>query len=215
MSLGKEYEEGNVVFDPIMVVGKDFISGSGVDTHYFDYVFSVTPMMSQKKRKKGDPEHFNYVWSGYLNIGLKHRIHLHNIEPDVGLVQQEGKLQLLKDTLDGFLKEFKARLKVPGKKDLTVKNWLNPETSRYTSYVAYNLDKNGNGCISISDCHKTNIIWVYTVRDDNGKVRGQHYSTKEIQTLEELSKGVGRSVKAVQQIRKFFEREVLETTSEK
>jgi hypothetical protein len=215
MSLGKEYEEGTVVFDPLMVVGKDFVSGSGIDTHYFDYAYTVTPVMSQKKRKKGDPEHFRYDWNGYLNIGLKYRIHLHNIEPDVGLVEQEAKLQLLKDTLDEFLKEFRARLKTPGKKDLVVKNWLNPETSRYTSFAAYNLDKNGNGSFSISDCHKSNVIWVYTVRDDSGKVRGGHYSTKEIQTLEEVSKGVGKSIRAIQQLRKFFEREVLDSPSEK
>lgn len=215
MSLGKEYAEGNVLFDPLMVVGKDFISSPGVQTHYFDYAYNVTPLISRKKRKKGDPEHYDYEWSGYLNIGLAVRLHIHNIEPDVGLVKQEEKLVVLKETIDEFIKEFKARLKEVGKKDLHIKKWLNPPDSRYTSYVAYNLDKSGAGSVSISDCHRTNIIWVYMSRDDNGKVRGQQYSTKEIQTLEELSKGIGRSIKAVQQVRKFFEREVFDSPSEK
>lgn len=210
MSLGKEYEEGNVLFDPLTVMGKDFIISDSFNTRYFDYAYSVEAALSKEKRKKGDPERYNYFWGGHINLGLEVKLHLHNLEPDPGLVQQEAKLTTLKDTIDEFVKEFKVRLKAIGKKDLHVKRWLNPPDTRYTSYVAYSLLKDGEGSISISDCHRSNVDWVYIFRDDNGKVRS--HSNKVIQSLEELSKGLGKSIKAIQQLRKFFEREVFDVS---
>lgn len=215
MSDVKPYKDGSVLFDPLLVIGKEFISSCGIQTHYYDYSFGVTPFLSAAKRKKGAPEHYEYDWSGYINIGLDARMHIHNQDNDIGLFLTETKFQLLKDSLEDFVKEFKTRMKTPAKKQVSVKTWLNPMDSRFTGYISYNLDENGNGNLSISDCHKANVMWFYVTRDDAGRVRGKGWSSREVQVVEDLIKGINKAIKGIQSLRKFFEREVTDSPLEK
>jgi len=206
------YAEGTVNFDQIVVMSKEFIAGPDrLDVSYYDYVLEVRPIMSQQRRKKGDPEHYNYIWSGHLNIGKNNsRIHLHPKEGDVGLVEFEQKITILRDKIQLFLDEQNARFKTPAKKQLTDRTWLNEGDTHYTGYVAIHLDKNGCGTLSFADCHRSLVYWVGTYMvDDDTVVDKKDPATKLAQKhLKELVTGLGKVIKAIQTIRSFFEREL-------
>lgn len=206
----KGYDKGNVAFDNLTVVGREFISSPNpLATSYWDYAFSVTCMVDDAPRKKKDPESYVYSWGGHLNIGVDtSRIHLHNMEEDVGLVNQEAKFQLLHDTLKEFIKLYKDWGKVEKRDPIAVKHWLNPLDSRFTGMVSYSLAADGTGTVSIADCHKTIVLWVYIPYKQVTAKDG--YSNKVIKQIEELAKGAGKAVTAIQQLRKFFEREVFD-----
>lgn len=218
MSLGKEYEKGTVLFDRITVLGKDFLFGDKRSINYYGYAVEVTPYLDRDvKRKKGEPEQYCYSWSGHININLGRKIHLHSHDcpmdkNDIGLVDFENKLELLKETINEFIKEYKARLKEPAKKDVSVKKWLNDPNNRFTSYVAYFLDKEGTGTISFSSCDSVQLIWVFVDKDLKGKIYKDQSSNIEIKGLEELCKGISKATNAIKQLRKFFEREVFDVT---
>jgi hypothetical protein len=202
----KGYDKGTVCFDQLTVIGREFVSTTNpLATSYWDYCFTASCRISDEKRKKGAPENYNYSWDGHLNIGIDGvRVHLHNIDDDVGLVKQESKLQLLQDTLKEFLKLYKGWGKEE-KDPVVAKHWLNPEDSRYTGLVSYNLERNGTGSVSIGDCHKTIVIWVpvpYAGRHD--------LANRSAKQIDELVKGVGKAIAAIHQLRKFFEREVFD-----
>lgn len=218
MSLGKEYEKGTVLFDRITVMGKDFLPSSKNANHYYGYVVEVNPYLNKDvKRKKGDPEQYDYNWNGHININLGRKVHLHSHDipmdkNDIGLVDFENKLVLFKETIKDFIKEYKARLKEPAKKDVTVKKWLNNPNDRFTSYIAYFLDKEGSGTISFSSCDTIQLIWIFVDRDEKGKAYKDQLSFVEIKAFEELCKGIDKNINAIKQLRKFFEREVFDVT---
>lgn len=205
-----KYGEGSVLFDNLVVLGKEFTTDPNpLSTSYWDYCFSVSCAINGlKKRKKGAPEEYLYDWTGHLNIGVGNvKIHLHNIDGDVGLVKQEAKLQLLQDTLKECIKLYKTWGKEP-KDPVNVKLWLNPEDSRYTGLVAYSIAADGTGTVSIGDCHKTIVIWLYVPY--TGSKDG--YTTKLIKQVEDIGKGAGKAIAGIQQLRKFFEREVFDVS---
>lgn len=205
-----KHGEGTVCFDNIVVLGKEFTSDPNpLSTSYWDYCFSAAAVINPaKKRKKGDPEEYTYDWSGHLNIGVGNvKIHLHNIDGDVSLVKQEAKLQLLQDTFKEFIKLYKGWGKEP-KKPVNVRRWLNPEDSRYTGMVAYNIAADGTSTLSFADCHKTIVIWLPFTE---GGTRDA-YGAKLVKQVEDLAKGVGKAITGIHQLRKFFEREVFDVS---
>jgi hypothetical protein len=211
-----KYTKGTVNFDPLIVLGKDFLHGPYKSaTTAFEYAFEVKPFLSKAKQKKGEPEKYDYTWSGHFNLIMNSiRIHLHQPADDHGLVDQEQKLNMAKEKLDFFLKEIKTRYKTPAKGSMQERHWLNKLDSGYTGYVALNIDENGGGTFSIADCHKTIIYWCDVWLDPLGKpMKSDDARTNTIKSLEGLSKGLGRAIKAIQELRKFFERE-LESTSD-
>ena len=206
------YAEGTVNFDQITVMSKEFIVGSHrLDVAYYDYVLEVHPVISPKRRKKGEPELYNYHWSGHLNIGKNSsRIHLHPKDGDIGLVEFEQKVAVLRDKIQFFLDEQNARFKTPAKKALTDRTWLNDGDTHYTGYVAIHLDKNGCGTLAFADCHRSLVYWVgsYMV-DDDTVVDKKDPATKAAQKhLKELVAGLTKVIKAIQTTRSFFEREL-------
>lgn len=201
----KKFGEGQVCFDNLVVMGKDFTTDPNpLSTSYWDYCFSVGCVINgTKKRKKGGPEEYIYDWAGHLNIGVGNiKIHLHNIDGDVGLVKQEAKLQMLQDRIKELVKLYKSWGKEP-KEPVHVRQWLNPEDSRYTGMVAYSMAADGTGTLSFGDCHKTIVIWL-PFPGGNAK---DGYSGKIIKQIEDIAKGVGKAITGIQQLRKFFERE--------
>ena len=209
----KGYDKGTVCFDQLIVMGREFFASRyGPYPSFYDYVFSVNPYMSTlKKRKKGDPEHYLYEWSGYINICCEGKsIHLHNVDGDIKLLKQEAKIALLKQTIEEFLKELKAWSKDPDRKEVFVRKWLNPDDSRYTGYVTYHFEKNGAASLSFADCHKSIITWVYSHTDENNVPLKNNVDKALVKHLEELCKGLGKAISAIQNLRKFFEREVFD-----
>lgn len=210
----RNYDKGNVCFDTLTVVGREFVaSANSLATCYWDYAFSVDCVMDrdQPKKKSKGIEHYVYDWTGHLNIGMDNkRVHLHNMDDDVGLVNQEAKLQLLHDTLKEFLKLYKDWGKVEKRKPVVVKHWLNPPESRYTGMVSYSMAADGTGTVSIGDCQNTIVIWVYMPYKQNGGK--DTYVSKIVKQIDEYAKGASKAIGAIQQLRKFFEREVFDVS---
>lgn len=207
----KNYDKGTVCFDMITVMGREFVTNPNpLSTCYWDYAFSATCVMDPTKpKKKKGVEHYMYGWGGHLNIGIDgKRVHLHNIDDDYGLIKQESKLLLLHDTLKEFIKLYKDWGKEENREAVAVKHWLNPPDSRYTGMVSYSLAADGTGQVSIGDCHNTIVIWVYMPWRQNSS-RDSH-DHKIIKQIEDLAKGASKAVGAIQQLRKFFEREVFD-----
>jgi len=208
----KGYDKGTVCFDTLTVLGREFVTNPNpLSTCYWDYVFTANCMLDgTKPKKKGGIEHYMYGWAGHLNIGVDgKRVHLHNMDDDVGLINQEAKLQLLHDTLKEFIKNYKEWAKEENRMPLSIKHWLNPPDSRFTGMVSYSLAADGTGTVSIGDCHNTIVIWVYIPYKSVSAKDG--YSQKIIKQIEELAKGASRAVAAIKQLRKFFEREVFDS----
>lgn len=203
--------KGTVKFDTLTVMGRDFIPPVyNHDTGFYDYAFSVEAFVSNHKPKKGQGDLiYGYLWSGHINICLgSARVHLHNREGDFGLAAMEEKLNIVKDNIDFFLKEHKARIKTPAKKVLNHRVWLNGADTRYTGHTAYELQENGSGVYSIADCHKAIQWWVDVYHNPNGKLMADPSREKTLAQLEVLSKGLDKAVKAIIGLRKFFEREL-------
>lgn len=211
----RNYDKGNVCFDTLTVVGREFFSSvNPLATCYWDYAFSVNCVMDRHppKGKTKGIEHYVYDWTGHLNIGTDNkRIHLHNMDDDVGLVAQEGKLQLLHDTLKEFLKLYKDWGKVEKRKPVVVKHWLNPPESHYTGMVSYSITAHGSGTVSIGDCHNTIVFWLDAPLKQAITAKNT-YVPKVVKQIEDLTKGTGKAVGAIQQLRKFFEREVFDVS---
>lgn len=206
-NLGK----GSIKFDPLLVMGRDFIPPVWQqDTGFYDYAFGVNAYVADDQPKKKQDLVYVYNWTGHINICLgSARIHLHNPENDVGLVGQEEKMLKIKGALELFLKEHKARLKTPGKKDLNVREWLNNgEGTHYTGYLMYQLRKDGGGMFGVADCHKTLHWWIDVWRDEKGKLQVDDSREKTLKQMDTLAKGLGKAIAAIQQLRKFFEREM-------
>lgn len=205
-----KYDKGGVLFDRLTVMGREFVTTTDpLETCYWDYIFEVSPYLSKEpKKKKADPV-YDYNWGGHINIGVdKSKIHLHAMEDDYGLVHQEAKLKIIQDTIKEFIKLYKGWGKEE-KEPVAVRKWLNPEESHFTGKVAYHLNKNGSGGFSIGDCHKTIVIWVYL---PFSMVGPKNEFQRVIKQLEEIAKGAGKAIGAIQQLRKFFERELTDTT---
>jgi hypothetical protein len=166
--------------------------------------------MSEKKTKKGQPIDYRYVWEGHFNLIFNGtRIHLHSQAEDRGLEKQEEKLQLAKDKLDFFLKQIKLRYKTPAKKFIRERHWLNDIASGYTGYVSINIDEIGGGTFALADCHKSIMVWCDVWLDDKGQaVKKDPSRDQAIKSLESISKSLGRAIKAIQELRKFFQREL-------
>ena len=211
-----KYTKGTVNFDTLIVMGKDFIHPPYKSyTNAFEYAFEVKPFMSKGKPKKSEPEKYDYKWSGHFNLIMNSlRIHLHQPDDDHGLVDQEQKLSMAKEKLDFFLKEIKTRYKTPAKDSMQERHWLNKLDSGYTGYVALNIDKEGGGTFSIADCHKSIIYWCDVWFDPvtNKASKKDEPRDNTIKSLEGLSKGLGKAIKAIQELRKFFERELESAT---
>lgn len=210
----KGYDKGTVCFDTLTVVGREFVSSQNpLSTCYWDYAFSASCVMDRdppKKKSKGI-EHYVYDWTGHLNLGMDgRRVHLHNMDFDTGLVEQEAKLQLLHDTLKEFIKLYKDWGKVEKREPVAVKHWLNPPSSRFTGMVAYSIAADGTGTVSIGDCHNTIVIWVYASYKQAGVK--DTYTAKIIKQIDEYAKGAAKAIGAIQQLRKFFEREVFDVS---
>lgn len=199
---------GTVNFDPLTVFGRDFMTSvHKADLNAFDYAFSVKPHLSNAKRKKDEPQQYTYHWSGHFNLlADKTRIHLHNPSIDPGLYRQERKMLLIKEHVDFYVAETKRRLKKANDKELNEKLWLNDEAAKYTGYIFYTIEQDGSGKFAIADCHRSIYFWV-----DHWAVKMPEDDltrTKTLKLMEDLSKGLGRAIKAVQELRKFFEREL-------
>jgi hypothetical protein len=205
------YKDGTVLFDRITVLGRDFVHPPHRDQLCaFDFAFSVKPHMSKAKTKKGAPVKYEYEWEGHFNLTVgASRIRLHNWHPDNGLLEFEAKLTMIKEKIDLFLKEIKTRLKSNAKEHHSERHWLNKPETNYTGYLAFNADKEGGGAFSIADCHRTVVIWFEVCVDQNGKVLGNdRLRTDSIKCLESMGKGFTRAIKAIQELRKFFAREL-------
>lgn len=208
-----KYTKGTVKFDNLLVMGRDFVDPAyKADTGFYDYAFSVeayTDWADPPKKGKPKAEVVHYAWTGHINICVgSARIHLHSPDHDYGLVKQEKKLALLKEKLDHFVAEYKKRIKTPAKKHLVERTWLNEGNTHFTGYTSSKLDENGDGLFVIADCHKAIHWWVYVWLDDKGKIVKDTSRDKLIKQLEDLSKGLGKALKAIDQLRKFFDREL-------
>lgn len=208
-----KYAKGTVKFDNLLVMGRDFLEGAyKTDTGFYDYAFSVVSIADfseTPKKSKVKSEVIQYHWMGHINICVgSARIHLHSPDHDHGLVKQEKKLSLLKEKLDQFVTEYKKRIKTPAKKALVERTWLNDGNSHFTGYTSSKLDENGDGVFVVADCHKAIHWWLYVWLDEKGKIVKDESRDKTIKQLEDLSKGLGKALKAIDQLRKFFDREL-------
>jgi len=213
-------EKGSITFENLLVLGRDFLPSTWRnDISFFDYAFSVeahpeylTDEEKKKRKKKKDTSTlYNYHWTGHFNLGVGNtRIHLHNATTDVGLVKMEEKLLLARSKLDTFLAEYKKRIKKLADNELTDRTWLNEEGSHYTGHVTYKLDKFGSGHFAIADCHRTIHWWVDAlwVNDDGSPSKHDKQRQKTIKALEGFGKGLDKAVRAIQELRKFFNREL-------
>lgn len=202
--------KGSVKFDPLLVIGRDFIPPVWKqDTGFYDYAVGVNAYVAEEKPKKGKDLVYTYHWTGHINICIgAARIHLHNQLDDAGLFKQEAKMLKIKEALEAFIKEHKARLKTAGKKDLNVREWLNNGDSHYTGYYMYQLRKDGGGMFGVADCHKTLHWWIDAWYNEKGKLEPDESRDKSIKQMDTLAKGLGKAIGAIQQLRKFFEREL-------
>lgn len=206
----KDKAKGLIKFDPLLVIGRDWLpSVHNNDPAFYDYAFGVSAYISSDKPKKGKPLEYSYHWSGHFNIGLASaRIHLHNINGDVECKELENKLIVIKEQIAAFLKEHRARMKTPAKKELNVRQWLNPLDTHYTGYISYQVREDGGGMMTIADCSRS-LHWYLDVwKDEKGKLMDVDYLNKHIKQVEALAKGVNKAIGAIQQLRKFFDREM-------
>lgn len=204
------YKDGTVTFDRITVLGKDFVSGSYKDDlAVYNFAFDVNPYIVGGKKKKGGAETYEYRWEGFFNMVFNSiRIRLHPVDGDVGLVEMEKKLELLKEKMLFFVKELKARRKVNAKKDLFDKQWLNKPDCPYSGYVHSTIYKDGSGTLAVADCHKAIHWWCDVYADGKGKpIFDEHYE-RSMRSIEEFARGLGKACKAIQELRKFFAREL-------
>lgn len=200
-------ETGNVLFDRISVLSKSFINATFIpDLSFYAYSMWVNPWLEpQANRKKGEPELYRYNWNGSFTLFTLVRITLHTNNEDIGLVLLEKKLTLLKEVLEEANKEWRKRYAKPNTEGpLTRREWLNPETSAYGGYAAYDLTEDGQGSIRIADCQRVNTIYF------NSKEFNSGMALKEVKDISELIAGVDKAIKAIHQTRKFFEREVFD-----
>jgi len=200
-------ETGNILFDRISVLSKSFINATFIpDLSFYAYSMWVNPWLEpQANRKKGDPELYRYNWNGSFTLFTLVRITLHTNNEDIGLVLLEKKLVLLKEVLEEVNKEWRKRYVKPNAESpLTRREWLNPETSAYGGYIAYDLAEDGQGSIRIADCQRVNTIYL------NSKEFNSGMALKEVKDISELITGVDKAIKAIHQTRKFFEREVFD-----
>ena len=200
-------ETGTILFDRISVLSKSFINATFIpDLSFYAYSMWVNPLLEpQATRKKGEPELYRYNWNGSFTLFTLVRITLHTNNEDIGLVLLEKKLTLLKEVLEEANKEWRKRYAKPGVDGpVTRREWLNPETSAYGGYVAYDLTEDGQGSLRIADCQRVNAIYFNSKEYNDGK------ALKEVKDISELIAGVDKAIKAIHQTRKFFEREVFD-----
>jgi len=222
----EKQRQGTVMFETILVMGRDFLPPEYRETTgFFDYALSVEAYFDtaprkrivvlingvEKKEKVKEGTKVNYHWSGHFNLTQSRtRVHLHNPEGDVGLYKLEAKLKLLRQHLNTFLSEHKTRSKKPAKDELIVKKWLNEGETHFTGHVTYKLDRRGNGHFAFADCHRALHWWVDLYHDEDGKPdkHSYEYVGKTLKTLETIGKGIDKSLKGIEDLRKFFEREL-------
>jgi len=207
----ENHKDGTVAFDRITVLGKDFLSGSYKDDlAVYHYGFDVVPRMKPTtgKKKKAEPE-YDYIWEGFFNFGMNtSRIRLHPVLNDHGLFEMEKKLALVKEKFDFFVKELKARRKTPAKKTINDKVWLNKADTPFTGYISSTIYEDGSGQLAIADCHKTIHWYPEGWLDDKGKQHFEANYTNALKSIEDFAKAAGKGVKAIQELRKFFAREL-------
>jgi hypothetical protein len=207
----ENYKDGTVSFDRITVLGKDFVSGCHKDDlAVYNYAFDVRPYISGVgNKKKNTPENYGYRWEGFFNMMINGtRIRLHPVLNDHGLIEMEQKLELLKEKMLFFTKELRARRKVNAKKDMYDKQWLNKNDTPYSGYVHSTIQKDGGGNLAVADCHKTIHWWVESFLDSKGKTIFDENYDKSLKSIEEFARGLGKACKAIQELRKFFTREL-------
>lgn len=205
------YKEGTVSFDRITVLGKDIVTGSYKDDlAVYNFAFDVKPFVSGgKKKKKGGLEKYEYYWDGYFNMMVNNtRIRLHPVKNDYGLFEMEKKLELLKEKMSFFTKELRARRKVNAKGDRFDKQWLNHHDTPYSGYVHLTMYKDGSGNIAVADCHKAIHWWLESWTDEKGKAIYDENYDLSLKSIDDFVRGLGKGVKAIQELRKFFAREL-------
>lgn len=205
------YKDGTIAFDRITVLGKDFVTGAFPDDlAVYQYAFDVKPFVAGgKKKKKNAPEKYDYHWEGFFNMMVNNtRIRLHPVLNDYGLFEMERKLELLKEKMQFFVKELKTRRKTPAKGDRYDKQWLNKMDTPYSGHVHLTMHKDGGGNLSVADCHKSIHWWVDCYLDPSGKPVYDEYYEKSLKSIEEFARGLGKACKAIQELRKFFAREL-------
>jgi hypothetical protein len=209
------YKDGIVSFDRITVLGKDFVTGAYKDDlAVYNYAFDVKPFVANGKKKKGAAEKYTYHWDGFFNMMVNStRIRLHPIKDDYGLVEMEKKLELLKEKMQFFVKELKERRKTPAKGDRYDKQWLNRPESPYSGYVHLTMYKDGSGNLAVADCHKAIHWWLEGWLDDKGRMNFDDAYNTSLKSIEEFARGLGKACKAIQELRKFFARELESTPS--
>lgn len=210
----ENYKGGTVLFDRITVLGKDFLSGSYKDDlAVYQFGFDVTPRVKplEGKKKNAVPQ-YEYMWEGFFNLSMNSiRIRLHPVRDDLGLFQMEQKLTLLKEKFEFFVKELKARRKTPAKKVLNDKVWLNKADSSFTGYISSTIYEDGSGQLAIADCHKAIHWYPEGWHDEKGKQHFDENYTLALKSVDDFAKAAGKAVKAIQELRKFFAREMEST----
>lgn len=204
------YKDGTVMFDRITVLGKDFVAGCFRDNlAVFQYAFDVKPSLAGGKKKKNAPEKYDYHWEGFFNMIFNNtRIRLHPIPDDYGLFEMEDKLELLKEKMQFFVKERRAHRKNPAKDDHYDRQWLNKPNSPYSAHVHLAMLKDGSGNLSVADCHRSIHWYLTTWVDDKGKTLFDEQYDLTLKSIEDFARGVGKACKAIQELRKFFAREL-------
>jgi hypothetical protein len=204
------YKDGVVSFDRITVLGRDFVTGSYKDDlAVFNYAFDVKPFVTSNKKKKNAPEKYTYQWEGYFNMMVNStRIRLHPVKDDHGLFEMEKKLELAREKMVAFVKECKERRKVNAKGDRYDKQWLNRPETPYSGYVHSTMYKNGSGNLAVADCHKTIHWWLEAWEDEKGKTVYDSTYDHTLKSIDDFARGLGKACKAIQELRKFFSREL-------
>lgn len=180
---------------PLTVFYKEFISKTEWDPDDLN-ALHFTANVRFEPTKSGE---FTEIWDGSFNLRVgSTTVRLHSLEDDIELIHLENKLTLLKETIEKFIVLYSKRAGNKYKKEINHRVWLNAAElkSRFTGYCSYNLDADGGGRLSISDCHRSIIIWLMPYWSD-----GVFYPSQNETLIDDISNAVTKSINKIKELR--------------
>jgi len=175
--------------------------------------------MENNKETGEQKEVTNTNWATHFNIrAMNTLITLHNIPQDDELKHTEEKLLLLREGIEEFVKEVKARMVKPAQFRAYRREWLNPEElgADYTGYFFYNIQMDGNARFFIADCHRTLNFWFDVCPKGQGFGDQDNKATKRLLSLMmAIVKAINTWINHAKRLRKRYHKGELEKTAPK
>ena len=186
--------------DTLLLTFKRFVQD--VLSNDINAVFFSTSAKVRPVNKAGEQK---IIWQGHFLLRYGNTlIRLHSHEVDENLDQLEEKLNSLKEDIDHFLTEQKARLKRKAADILIKREWLNHERHHtpHTGYYFYRIDEIGHASFSLADCHRTVFFYLDVYSHETKKERGNYpYHQNTRKCLQDISESLAECISKIHELR--------------